>query len=365
MVEGGVLIGFREVERCCKREEIMGEKLKRMLMRSDLLLVILTVGVSFLLYQYFAPQYDTSYTEGEQAPIVHADRVPSDSPESVDEVVPPSGTPVRFLMYNVHDYFVQKDPPRASYPRKYKSRAEREAVADNIASVRPQIIGLVEIGGSAALEDLAARLARRGLNYPHGFVLERWGENRALAILSMYPITRNQSIADLRLVGRTDKRMLRGLLDVTITTPDHRPFRIVGVHLKSRVSDDPVSAEEQRCREARTLADHVRRAMQKHPAIPVLVYGDWNAGPTESSLAVLTRGSRRAESLRRLAPLDSRGETWTIYYRTNNVYSTFDQIYVNHVLSKRMGMKADMGIVEDRDPSRRSSDHRAVWCDLR
>ena len=345
----------------------MKEKAKELLKRCDFLLIILTVLTSILLYHYFSQDGQESRTDEKMIPIAlqGSDKAQEDDREEVDAPLPKPGNPVRFLMYNLQNYFVQKDPQRSPHHRSFKPVAEREAVADNIAAAKPQVVGLVEIGGRAALQDLANRLAARGLNYSHGYVLERCGEDRALGILSAFPITANHSVAEQKLVGRTDKRMLRGLLDVTIATPDHRRFRIVGVHLKSRVANDPEAADAQRNREARTVAEHVHRVMKKHPNLPLLLYGDWNAGPTESVLSILTHGIAKGSSLRRLTPCDSRGESWTLYYRANNEYCTFDQIYVNSVLYRRMGHSAGMGVVEGHDKRKHSSDHRAVWCDLR
>ena len=189
----------------------MKEKAKELLKRCDFLLIILTVLTSILLYHYFSQDGQESRTDEKMIPIAlqWADEAQEDEREEVDAPLPKPGNPVRFLMYNLQNYFVQKDPQRFPHHRSFKPVAEREAVADNIAAAKPQVVGLVEIGGRAALQDLANRLAARGLNYAHGYVLERWGEDRALGILSAFPITANHSVAERKLVGRTDKRMLR------------------------------------------------------------------------------------------------------------------------------------------------------------
>lgn len=328
----------------------------------DLLLIVLTILVSAILLIRFTPSDTYEMHETRAVGVVQAEEQMPD----VAETGVRAGAPVRFLMYNVENYNVDKDVQRSRYNRRIKPIAEREAVAGVISGVRPQVVGLVEIGGEAALEDLATRLEARGLHYPYRTTLTRWGEDRALGILSMHPIVQDRSQAEYPLIGQTNRKMLRGILDVTIRTEDKREFRIMGVHLKSRVSDDPRAAEALRAREARTIAAHVEQAMKTQPHMPILVYGDWNDGPNDPALSVVTRGSSKARSLKRLNPKDNRGETWTIYFKQGDEYNVFDQIYVNSVLHRRMGRKSEMGVAgDDAEQQRKASDHRPVWCDMR
>ncbi len=336
---------------------------QRLMRRSDFLLVLLSVLISILLYLYFAPSAQEVYAV--EAPQAVALSAPVEvEGEGSSFAVPKAGPPVRFLMLNTQNYFVPGDKPRSQHFRAMKPVRKREAVASVIASAKPEIVGLVEIGGQAALQDLVRRLASRGLHYPYTRVLERWGEDRALAILSRYPIVKDYSVAECLLEGGTARRMLRGILDVLVKLPDGRHFRIMGAHLKSKRTDDPIAADLLRSREARTLATHVLNATRAMPQMPILVYGDWNAAPDESSLTILTQGRTRASALRRLSPRDDRGESWTIYYKKGDQYNAYDQMYVNAVLSRRMGKKTGMGIVTG-EAAGEASDHRAVWCEIR
>ena len=275
----------------------------------------------------------------------------------------PSSSP-RFVMYNVRNYFVDKDAPRSPYPRPIKRIAEREAVADTLASVHPQVIGLVEIGGRAALDDLAERLARRNLYFPHRFVLERRGEDRALGILSRFPILHNNSNANSKLVGeRTNRRMLRGILDVTLCGYNNQCWRIVGVHLKSRKTDNPSAADTQRSREVKTLAAHLQYALLHDNKTPFLVFGDWNTGIHDPILLSLTQPADRTFALHRIKATDAHGDPWTIYYAPNREYNTFDHIYVNSTFLDLSGKGMESGVIE-KTPHGAGSDHRAVWCSL-
>lgn len=101
------------------------------------------------------------------------------------------------------------------------------------------------MGGEAAVNDLQMRLKRKGVQLPHKVLVMRDGEDRGLALLSKYPIVSNRSVTDMPVSGEPKRRktMLRGILDATVKMPDSRQFRLIGVHLKSRLSRDG-SAEE-------------------------------------------------------------------------------------------------------------------------
>lgn len=332
------------------------------LLRADLLLVCLVLAVVWGLVRSFSPPdlEVCSYPVQQEAVAPEANL---EQDASLGEL-PESGEPVRFLMQNVKDYFVEGERSRSRYTHRNKPVEAREAIADVIASVKPEVVGLVEIGGPMALQDLQRRLEKRGLRYPWYRVLCRSGEDRALAVLSQHPIVQDHSQANYGLYGMQRRSMLRGILDVTVRFEDGRYFRLMGVHLKSRVSDDQRAADSLRAREALTLARYVQEAIRSQKKVPLLVFGDWNDGPADASLGVLSRGVSRDAALSRLNPVDSRGESWTLYYKDGSAYHVFDQIYVNSVLRKRMGRKSECGIV-DIPASQEASDHRAVWCELR
>ncbi len=271
---------------------------------------------------------------------------------------------VRFAMYNVRNYFVEEDAKRSDYPRPIKSIEERDSVARTLARVRPHVVGLVEIGGQAALDDLAARLEKYGLRYDYRFVLERAGEDRALALLSSLPIEHNQSQANYRLTGERGKRcMLRGILDVTVRDADNCRWRIIGVHLKSRKDGNKKAGDSLRDREVRTLASYVQLALQQEPSASILVYGDWNTGSDDPVLLPLTRPHDKKFVLSRLEATDSKGNGWTIFYNPLKEYSAYDQIYATPILFAQL-KNSPMGIIETSRQEKFGSDHRAVWCDL-
>lgn len=265
-------------------------------------------------------------------------------------------------MYNVQNYFVEDEPLRTHVVQSPKSEEKREAVAEVIASAKPAVVGLIEMGGELALRDLQARLAARGLDYPHSRILMRDGEARALAILSLYPIVADASQADVPLQG--ERRMMRGLLDVSIQAPDERIFRLMGVHLKSRYDANADAAEDLRRSEAYHVAQHVQKISKTAADMPLLVFGDWNDSPADSSVQIIIKGLSSNSALKRLRPRDSRGENWTLHFRSGHEYCLYDHLFVNKTLAERMNKSNFCGIV-DIPASTKASDHRALWCDLR
>lgn len=348
-------------------------------MRGDSLLGLLLVLVLAVLWQYCGGGADDSKAQSSpvaEAPAKEAahtpDAEPSAEPAQVaqtapDNVVsaadiPATGEPVCFLMQNVENYFVEGERTRSQYVSRPKPVYAREAVADVIAAQKPAIVGLVEVGGPVSLKDLLARLKKRGLEYPYYRVLVREGEERALAVISRFPIVQDRSVANYPLYGEQRRMMLRGILDVVVKAPDGRLFRILGAHLKSHVADDSAAADSLRQREAITLSMYLQKIAREQPNIPTLIYGDWNDGPGTPAIRQMEQGVSKDAAMTRLDPKDSRGQCWTIYYKGGHEYCTYDQIFVNKTLKSRM-RKAKSGVV-DIPAAKKASDHRAVWCQL-
>ena len=350
---------------------------RRKLPRKDALLIFLVLLVAGLLVERFggddtilrwmgaAPTtQQLAYVPTVGAPALTAEVAHTATlQEQVDiAAIPKPGKPVRFLMHNVQNYFVEGEAYRSRYVLKPKSQESRHAVVEVIASAHPAIVGLIEIGGPVALRDLRQRLAEQGLEYPYYRVLPRQGEDRALAVLSKFPIVQDHSQETVKLYQQKRRKMLRGILDVTVRLDDGRMFRIVGAHLKSRVSDNAGAATALRKQEAYTLAQHIQHIARTQKGMPLLVFGDWNDGPSDAAPQILQQGLSKDSSLRRLSPEDSRGEEWTLYFKRGKEYCIYDQIFVNPTLRERM--RGQGGIV-DIPAADKASDHRAVWCDLR
>lgn len=326
-------------------------------MRGDSLLGLLVVVVLALVFHYWGDAKGDDVQPAQPVPLQHEDQ-----PQNVSsKEIPETGPAVRFLMQNVENYFVEGERSRSRYVSSPKPVAARDAVAKGIADLKPDIIGLVEVGGEVSLNDLRARLSKLGREYPYHRVLEREGEERALAVLSRHPIVQDRSTADYPLYGEQNRKMLRGILDVVVKAPDGRLFRIIGAHLKSHVADDEAAADSLRQREAITLSMYLQKITREQPGIPTLVYGDWNDGPGTPAIRQVEQGVSKDAAMHRLEPTDTRGEGWTIYYKSGREYLTYDMIFVNKTLQSRM-KRAKMGVAPP--TPKHASDHRAVWCEL-
>lgn len=279
--------------------------------------------------------------------------------------IPSDGPAVRVLTMNAGNYFVPEDPRRSQFPAQNKKIEAREALAELISQFGAAVVGLCEMGGEAAVSDLQMRLKRRAVHLPYRVLVMRKGEDRGLALLSKYPVEANRSVQNMPIPGEEQgkRMMLRGILDATVKVPDGRLFRLIGVHLKSRVGGEGL-AEEFRRKEAYALRSYLNDAQAVQEGMPLLLYGDFNDGPANHSVGVIQGAVKTDFRLNRLKPKDSRGETWTIYYNEGDSYHSFDHLFVNDVLGKRLGRKPRQGVL-DGAISRQASDHRGVWVELR
>ena len=116
-----------------------------------------------------------------------------------------------------------------------KPEQEIAAVVQVLGQIRPDIVGIVEIGDESMLDDLQKRLRTAGLDYLYREWVMGADERRHICLLSKFPIVERNSRDDVRfeLDGRT-LRMNRGILDVTVEVNPKYRLRLVGAHLKSR-----------------------------------------------------------------------------------------------------------------------------------
>ncbi len=288
---------------------------------------------------------------------------------AVEQVnIPAAGEPVRMMTMNACNYFVSDEVKRSNFTVKPKPDEAREALAELVALSQAEILGLAEMGGEKAVEDLQIRLKKRGIDLPYRVLVMRKGEERGLALLSKYPIVANNSVENMPINDPHAKRttmMLRGILDATVKVPDGRMFRLLGVHLKSRVRrSSNADTEEVRRKEAYALRDYLNGIMNSQVGMPLLLYGDFNDGPGNSSVKIIGGAHGSPQYMTRLKPKDSRGESWTFYYDDDDIYYVFDLIMVNDVLKKRLGRKSQR-VILDSPQAEKAGDHRGIWLELK
>ena len=262
--------------------------------------------------------------------------------------------------YNLADRMVD-GAYRQAYP---KPEEEKAAVRRAVKSIAPDILAMQEMGGPPFLAELQRDLEKDGVAMPHAVVLEAADPDRHVAILSRLPFKAVQKHVDVpvTLFGKKDV-VKRGVLEVTFATSEG-DLTVFVIHLKSKRTerpDDPEGAV-QREREAEAVRDLVMSRFPDGAAARYIVCGDFNdtrgSKPVQS---LLKRG--KAELGEMLRAFDAQGETWTHFYRREDLYSRIDYLIVSRGLKPLVeGGKAR---IFDGVPVGDASDHRPVFAKLK
>lgn len=232
-----------------------------------------------------------------------------------------------------------------------KPAAEVAALVRVIAEIRPDILGISEIGGPDQLADLRARLKREGLDFPHAEHLAGADPDRKLALLSRFPIVARDSEGDLRFpLGGSEFPVQRGFLDVTVEIGDGYRLRLVGVHLKSK---RPVPEGEALIRrnEAHLLRKHIDGILKRSPRANLLVYGDFNDNKNEPAIREIAGKPGTASYLQDIPVADRSGDRWTHHWRSADLYSRLDYFF------------ASPGLLPEIDRGRSGIYRSAFWSD--
>lgn len=265
--------------------------------------------------------------------------------------------------YNLENFVDPKPPgPDSKFGTKAKPEKAVKALIEIIKEISPDILGVCEMGSPARFEDFKRRLDAAGLGYVDSEYVQAADEDRHLGLLSRFPISARQSALDVsfELDGRPEK-VRRGFLDVTIeVNPDYQ-LRAVGVHLKSKL---PVPAGEALIRrlEATQLRMHLDRILKADPKVNLLCYGDFNDTKNEPMFAEVSGVRGTPGYMADLWAKDSLGDRWTYYWRTADLYSRIDYIFVSPALfgevnkSKAHVYRGDSWSV--------ASDHRPVYISI-
>jgi endonuclease/exonuclease/phosphatase family metal-dependent hydrolase len=267
--------------------------------------------------------------------------------------------------YNVENYLITdrmvEGVFRQSYP---KPESEKAALRRVIGAIAPDILAIQEMGKRPFLEELRKDLRAEGLVYPHAEVLEAGDEDRHIAFLSRVPpknVKRHARVA----VSYNGKRDIvkRGVLEATFPTV-HGDLTIFVVHLKSRRTEDPSDPEgvAQRGAEAEAVRDLVLSRFPDPTKGLFLICGDFNDTRGSRAVRAITkRGKTEVAEILRAS--DSRGETWTHFYRREDTYSRIDYLAVSAELKKLI--QGGRGHIHDGPGVAEASDHRPVYLKLK
>lgn len=267
--------------------------------------------------------------------------------------------------YNVENYLVTDRMVDGVFRKEYpKPEAEKAALRRAIKAISPDVLAMQEMGTQPFLDELQRDLRAEGVDYPHAIVLQAADADRHVALLSRVPLkeVRRHDQVPTKYLGETDV-VKRGVLEATFVTTEGE-VTIFVVHLKSRRTerkDDPEGAA-QRSAEAEAVRDLVLERFPDPAQAKFVICGDWND----------TRGSRAVRAMQKrgdtvvgeiLRAYDSRGETWTHFYRREDSYSRIDYLLVSPGLLPFVARKGTAEIFDGVEIGA-ASDHRPVFMKL-
>ncbi|RYD22618.1 MAG: endonuclease/exonuclease/phosphatase family protein [Verrucomicrobiaceae bacterium] len=291
-------------------------------------------------------------TAGGAAPKTEAKPVTKRAPA-------PSSEGLRFVSYNVQNWLTMERRKEGKVIGKIpKPENEKKAVIDLLTRHSPDIVGLCEVGSAADLAELRERLKAAGVDLPHSHYTGGSDPTRHLGLLSRFPIlsTAKPVETEFRLAGQTFA-INRGILDATVDVRG-KPYRFVGVHLKSKRESEQGDQEAMRLHEARLLRRHLDSIFKSDPDVRLVVYGDMNDTPSTPVIKTVTGRNRSPESLIALPLKDSRKMAWTHHWALHDIYSRVDFVMVAKPLRKNVDLSSSK-VIDDEDWDV-ASDHRPV-----
>ncbi|HEX8313314.1 MAG TPA: hypothetical protein VF614_18455, partial [Chthoniobacteraceae bacterium] len=185
--------------------------------------------------------------------------------------LPAAPQEITFCHYNVENY-VDEQPPREGQRTGTKAKPEKEiaAVIHLLGEIRPDILGVCEMGSPERFADFRNRLKQAGLDYHEAEYVSGPDEARHLALLSRFPIMERNSRTDVSfdLNGQPEK-VRRGILDVKVQVTPSYQLRLVGVHLKSKLPTPEGEALLRRS-ESQEVRAHLEQILTSSPQVNLL-----------------------------------------------------------------------------------------------
>ena len=234
--------------------------------------------------------------------------------------------------YNLRNYVrMERFVDGSKQPDQPKPLKEIEPVIRFMGEIKPDILGVCEIGDDQDLADLQSRLKAAGIDLPNAEHTSGSDSVRMLGLLTRFPIVRRNSQTELRYrIGSDIVPVQRGILDATVQVRPGYYLRCIGVHLKSQ---RPVPEWDQalmRRNEAHVLRLYIDKILTDAPAAQLVVYGDFNDQKNTPSIQEIEGARGITTSLNALDLQDSYGERWTHYWKEADLYSRLDYVFFSH-----------------------------------
>lgn len=273
--------------------------------------------------------------------------------------------PVVFCSYNLKNWLLMQrsfDDDKA--PPSGKPEKEKAKAVEFLGTIRPDILGVCEIGTQEDLKDLQTRLKAQGLDYPYLEHNVGGDVTRSLGLLSRYPIsTRNSQRKLPYQMGAAQYLMQRGILDATVDIAPGYQVRFLGVHLKSKRQIPEADESLMRRNEAHLLRLHLDSILNAQPQCRIVCYGDFNEHRNEPAISEIL-GSRSSQSyMIDLFLKDAHGLVWTHFWDAADSYSRLDYFFVSRALRPLVDSKGTY-IFTDPDFDK-ASDHRPIVLTLK
>lgn len=267
---------------------------------------------------------------------------------------------VVFVAWNVHNYLLspQKNAD-GSYSTTPKTPESIEALVSTLASLKPDIVGMCEMGSDRDLDDLQQRLKKRGVDLPHRTRVAAVDQERHIALLSRYPLrnVRHDTRSGF-LVGGLPQRVRRGFLDCEVQVRPDLALRVLGAHFKSRRTVPEFDHAEFRRNESLLLRDKVSGILRNAPGTPLLLFGDLNDTKNSPAVAGLTGRPGAPDALNILPLADETGDQWTYLWQETDEYSRVDYVMVSNAL--RPQIRTSSSFVHRAPRWTEASDHRPL-----
>ncbi len=266
---------------------------------------------------------------------------------------------IRVTSWNLRNYLHTTTMPAEGSSDRPKPEREQQAIVSILLKVRPDILGVCEMGSPADLAHLQAALKTAGLDLPHAEHVQADDPARHVALLSRFPITARRPVTNLRyLLDNNEFPVQRGFLDVSIAVTPVYTLRLIGTHLKSRRDVPEADQALMRRNEAHLLRQHLDTILTTAPETNLLVYGDFNDTRDQPGVKAIKglRGSTVA--LTEIAAEDASGERWTYYYPEADEYSRIDFLLASPALLPEV--RENQSFLYSGKDWIQASDHRPV-----
>lgn len=265
--------------------------------------------------------------------------------------------PVRFVAYNLHNYALRPSPEdKAAAP---KGEREISTLVKILTELKPDILGVCEMGTKEDLGDLQSRLRAAGLDLAHSEWVAGSDKVRHLALLSRYPIVARNSLGALSYqLDEMQFPVQRGLLDVTVQITETYQLRLAGIHLKSQRESLEAQQNLMRREEAHVVRLKLNEILTANPQENLLVYGDCNETRDQPGIREIKGAAGTVLGMRDFTLADSSGEKWTYYYEPADEYSRIDYALASGGVLPEI-LQKQSGIYSSND-WKQASDHRPL-----